>query len=104
MVAAVCLQFFFLSTFLFLMLESAYMAKLLVGMFPESLPFNSASVSGAGWGPLAKLACCCCFVFVLVFVSKRIFRTARVPLCSVTKEESVTHLPYPDSINQSIPI
>ncbi|KAM7298330.1 uncharacterized protein ISCGN_018928 [Ixodes scapularis] len=50
MVAAVCLQFFFLSTFLFLMLESAYMAKLLVGMFPESLPFNSASVSGAGWG------------------------------------------------------
>ncbi|CAN8027907.1 unnamed protein product [Ixodes persulcatus] len=50
MVAAVCLQFFFLSSFLFLMLESAYMAKLLVGMFPESLPFNNVSVSVAGWG------------------------------------------------------
>ncbi|XP_077549011.1 adhesion G-protein coupled receptor D1-like [Haemaphysalis longicornis] len=48
--AAVCLQFFFLSAFFFLLLESAYMCKLLAPWaLPDCLPFSATSVGVAGW-------------------------------------------------------
>ncbi|XP_070382512.1 adhesion G protein-coupled receptor B2-like [Dermacentor albipictus] len=49
--ASVCLQFFFLSVFLFLLIESAYVCRLLSpSVVPEYVPFNGASVSLAGFG------------------------------------------------------
>ncbi|XP_077500593.1 adhesion G-protein coupled receptor D1-like [Amblyomma americanum] len=49
--AAVCLQFFFLSAFLFLMLESAYVCRLLApALVPHHAPFTGASVAIAGFG------------------------------------------------------
>ncbi|KAH7970417.1 hypothetical protein HPB49_006720 [Dermacentor silvarum] len=49
--ASVCLQFCFLSVFLFLLIESAYVCRLLSpAVVPEYVPFNGVSVGLAGFG------------------------------------------------------